>query len=77
MKAIGVKLTDKQFVVYECSRGDLTNAEYVRRLVAADCAGKGIDWPDDMAQHGGNRLRVCPDCGSFDIDDGVCRECGE
>lgn len=81
MKSIGAKFTDAQYEGFVAARGELDNSAYVRQLVAADCRKKDIDWPEDMQQHGGNRVLSCPACQTFNVhvvdDVLICFDCEE
>ncbi len=67
MKLIGAKVTDAQSEAFSAARdaSGLNNSDYMLGLIAADCDRLGLDWPDDKAQHGGNRRRSCPVCESI------------
>lgn len=82
MTMIGVKVTAAQHEAFSAGRdaSGLNNSDYLLGLIAADCDRRGIDWPDDKAQQGGNRKRLCPICDSILITDPFghlrCDECG-
>ncbi len=57
-KTIIAKLTDEQADAVEravAASGKIRSV-YLRDLVASDCAGRGVDWPEDENTHGGNRI---------------------
>lgn len=81
-KTIIAKLTDQQADAAEraVAASGKKRSAYLRDLVAGDCDGRGIDWPEDENTHGGNRVQQCPECDSYHIKapDGelICMDCG-
>lgn len=81
-KTIIAKLTDEQAETVErvIAESGKKRSIYLRDLVARDCNKKGFSWPEDEYQHGGNRVRACPECDSYRIEDVYgewkCMDCG-
>lgn len=81
-KTIRAKLTDEQAAVVErvVAASGKKRSVYLRDLVARDCNRQGFSWPEDEYQHGGNRVRQCPECDSYNIHspygEWVCMDCG-
>ena len=86
MKVIGFKATAGQVVAIarlKAFTGANNDSELFRALMSEKCAQPDIDidWPDDMDQHGGNRIKTCDNCGGFKFNisqEGMeyCYDCG-
>lgn len=56
---INARLTDNEWRALETAmqRAGLSKAEFIRKALTNLCALHGIEFPDDMPQHGGSRKR--------------------
>lgn len=56
---INARLTNKEWRALETAmnRAELSKAEFIRTALSNLCALHGVEFPDDMPQHGGKRER--------------------
>lgn len=55
---VTVNLTPTQHELAEQAAGTESLSDYIRRLIAEDCARQSIDWVNNANSHGGRRPRT-------------------